>query len=62
MCDWGGGPNQMYNYLPRVEAAPVKMEKELKKEASKKGLTGDRKNAYVYGTLRKTGWKPEREK
>jgi len=38
---------------------PKEMEKKLKKEAAKKGLTGKRKNAYVYGTMRKTGWKPK---
>ncbi len=37
---------------------PKKLEQKLVREASKKGLTGKRKNAYVYGTLRKTGWKP----
>ena len=37
---------------------PKKLEKELKKEAKKKGLKGERADAYVYGTLRKTGWKP----
>ena len=41
---------------------PAKLESKLKKEASKKGLKGDRFNAYVYGVLRKTGWKPKREK
>lgn len=41
---------------------PAKMEKALKKEAKKKGLKGDRADAYVYGTLRKTGWKPKRKK
>ncbi len=41
---------------------PKKMEQELKREAEKKGLKGARKDAYVYGTLRKTGWKPSREK
>lgn len=40
---------------------PEAMERELKKQADKKGLTGKRKNAYIYGTLRKTGWKPSRE-
>jgi hypothetical protein len=40
---------------------PAKMEKELRQEALKRGLTGKRKNAYVYGTMRKTGWKPQRE-
>ena len=40
---------------------PEKLEKELKKEAEKKGLKGERKDAYIYGTMRKTGWKPSRE-
>jgi hypothetical protein len=40
---------------------PKAMEKALKKEAKKKGLSGKRADAYVYGTLRKTGWKPKRE-
>lgn len=41
---------------------PKKMEKSLKKQARKKGLKGKRKNAYVYGTMRKTGWKPKKER
>jgi hypothetical protein len=41
---------------------PEKLEKELKAEARRKGLKGKRARAYVYGTLRKTGWKPSREK
>jgi hypothetical protein len=41
---------------------PKKLEKELKDEARRKGYKGDRADAYVYGTLRKTGWKPSREK
>ena len=41
---------------------PKALERKLEKLASMKGLKGDRKNAYVYGTLRKTGWKPSREK
>jgi len=41
---------------------PKKMEKALRKEASKKGLKGKRKDAYIYGTLRKTGWKPKKKK
>jgi hypothetical protein len=36
---------------------PKKLEKKLKSTARKKGLTGKRAHAYVYGTLRKTGWK-----
>lgn len=30
----------------------------LKKQAKKKGLKGKRADAYVYGTMRKTGWTP----
>lgn len=39
---------------------PKKLEKELKIEAKKKGLSNKRAEAYVYGTLRKTGWKPNK--
>lgn len=41
---------------------PKKLEQQLIRQAKKKGLSGDRLRAYVYGTLRKTGWKPSREK
>ena len=41
---------------------PAKLERKLKAEADQKGLSGKSKAAYVYGTLRKTGWKPDREK
>lgn len=38
---------------------PKALESKLKKEAKKKGFKGKKANAYVYGTLRKTGWKPK---
>lgn len=41
---------------------PKKMEEALKREAAKKGLKGEAADKYVYGAMRKTGWKPEREK
>lgn len=41
---------------------PKKLEQQLKKEAAQKGLSEKRADAYVYGTLRKTGWKPKQEK
>jgi len=41
---------------------PKKMEKKLKRQAKKKGLKGKKAKAYVYGTMRKTGWKPKRER
>lgn len=34
---------------------PKKMERELLKQAIAKHLTGERKDAYVYGTMRKLG-------
>ena len=40
---------------------PKELEKKLKAEAKKKGLKGDRANAYVYGTLRKFGWEPKKK-
>ena len=41
---------------------PAKMEKELKAEAKKKfPKDKKRQDAYVYGTLRKTGWKPTKK-
>lgn len=41
---------------------PKKMERELKKEAQKRGMSGKRADAFVYGTMRKSGWKPKRER
>jgi len=41
---------------------PLILENKLKSEADKKGLLGKRKNAYIYGTMRKTGWKPTQRK
>ncbi len=40
---------------------PEKLEKQLRQEAIKKRLHGKRANAYIYGTLRKTGWRPSQE-
>lgn len=41
---------------------PKALERKLKRQAKKKGLGKKRAGAYVYGTMRKTGWKPKREK
>lgn len=41
---------------------PKKLEQALKREAKKKGLGKKRMGAYVYGTLRKMGWTPNRNK
>lgn len=40
---------------------PVEMERALRRAARKQGLTGERADAYVYGTMRKSGWKPAGE-
>ena len=34
---------------------PIEVEKKLKKEAKKKGLSKERTGAYVYGTLKELG-------
>jgi hypothetical protein len=41
---------------------PVKEERKLRAQARRKGLKGKRADAYVYGTLRKMGWKPKRSR
>lgn len=41
---------------------PKALERKLKAEARKKGFKGKRASAYVYGTLRKTGWTPSTQK
>lgn len=38
------------------------LELQLTKQARKRGLKGKSKNAYIFGTMRKTGWKPKRER
>lgn len=41
---------------------PKEMEEALKKEAAKKGLSKERAGAFIYGTMRKTGWTPSAQK
>ncbi len=41
---------------------PKQLENKLKRQAQKKNLSKKRQDAYVYGSLRKTGWKPNRRK
>jgi hypothetical protein len=41
---------------------PEKLERQLRDQAIKKRMSKRRRDAYIYGTLRKTGWKPSREK
>ena len=38
---------------------PKAMEQKLKTQAKSKGMGKERTNAFVYGTMRKTGWKPK---
>ena len=38
---------------------PKKLEEELKREGRQKGLKGKDLDRYVYGTLRKVGWRPK---
>ena len=41
---------------------PKALEMELKRRAIKKGFGKERTARYVYGTMRKTGWKPSTQK
>lgn len=41
---------------------PEEMERKLKAQAKKKGFSKERTGAYVYGTMRKTGWTPSTQK
>ncbi|HZX14700.1 MAG TPA: hypothetical protein VFF49_09935 [Thermodesulfobacteriota bacterium] len=41
---------------------PKALERKLKAQAKKKGFKGERAAKYIYGTLRKTGWKPSHQK
>ena len=41
---------------------PKALEAKLRKQARKRGFKGERADAYVYGTMRKLGWRPKREK
>ena len=44
---------------------PEKMHRALRAEVSKgakKSWTQEHKDAYVYGAMRQTGWKPKRER
>jgi hypothetical protein len=41
---------------------PAEMEAKLRQEAAKRRLTGERRDAYIYGTMRKTGWRPSDER
>lgn len=41
---------------------PEELKEKLKKQVAAKKWSPDRKDAYVYGTLRKTGWKPSTHK
>ena len=41
---------------------PKVLEDKLKREAKSKGLGKKRAAAYIYGAMRKMGWKPKGEK
>lgn len=38
---------------------PKKMEEALRKQGRKMGLKGEALDAYVYGAMRTSGWKPK---
>ena len=41
---------------------PKELEEKLKRSGRKKGFVGKLLDKYVYGSLRKTGWKPSTQK
>lgn len=42
---------------------PKQIEDALKRQADAKGMKGKKRNAFIYGTLRKKfGWKPKKER
>lgn len=41
---------------------PKELERVLKAQVKNKPWSKKKKNAYVYGTMRNTGWKPKGEK
>lgn len=41
---------------------PKDLERRLKAQARKKRFGKKRTNAYVYGTMRRLGWKPKRKR
>tara|TARA_R100001244_G_scaffold21436_1_gene22800 strand:+ start:116 stop:295 length:180 start_codon:yes stop_codon:yes gene_type:complete len=45
--------NESHKIMPKA------MEQSLKAQAQKKGMGKKKANAYMYGAMRKTGWKPQ---
>ena len=41
---------------------PKAMERALRKQARKKGLKGKAADRFVFGTMRKAGWKPKKRR
>ncbi|OPZ23044.1 MAG: hypothetical protein BWZ02_03336 [Lentisphaerae bacterium ADurb.BinA184] len=41
---------------------PKELERKLKRRAKALGLSRQARDRYVYGTMRKTGWRPRRER
>lgn len=41
---------------------PKEMEQALKREAAKRGYGKKRADKFIYGIMRKTGWKPSTQK
>ena len=41
---------------------PKALHDKLERVAQAKGLRGERKDAYIFGTMRRTGWKPRQER
>lgn len=40
---------------------PKELEERLRRQVAKKNWSKERKDAYIYGTMRKTGWEPSNQ-
>jgi len=40
---------------------PEELERRLRRQVANKNWPQERKDAYVYGTMRKTGWEPSNQ-
>lgn len=61
-CDYLAGFFVWCEIMAFSEAKVHRLKRLLREKGRRRGLTGERLDAYVFGTLRKMGWKPSREK
>ena len=54
--------NVISQYIKKRNNMPKELERKLKRQVAGKNWSEERKDAYVYGTLRKTGWTPSHQR